>query len=97
VADLNVTAEFLESLTIEDIEIIEDVVGVAIDDIFGGTKTVPKGKLLKAIAFVVNRKTDPEFTLEAAGKMTMTQISALLEAAGVAAQIPLPVGNGSSS
>lgn len=57
----------ISDLTIEDIETIEEVTGRAIDAI--GDPTMPKGKLLRAMAFIKARRTDPDATLESVGRL----------------------------
>lgn len=54
-------------LTVEEIEQIEDLTGQAIDAAMNPDK--PKGKFLRALAFINGRRTDPEYTWELAGKM----------------------------
>lgn len=88
-AELNITEAFIESLTVEDIESIEDITGMVIDDLFGGVKEVPKGKLMRAIGFVLQRREDPGFTVEAAGRLSLAAISRLVDATGVVVD-PLP-------
>tara|TARA_R110000824_G_scaffold21303_4_gene79542 strand:+ start:3440 stop:3694 length:255 start_codon:yes stop_codon:yes gene_type:complete len=55
----------IESLTIDDIETIEDITGFAIDKL--GDPDMPKGKMMRALAFVKARKTDPTATPESVG------------------------------
>jgi hypothetical protein len=57
----------IESLTIDDIETIEDMIGAPIDKL--GDPSMPKGKMLRALAFVKARKTDPDATPESVGGM----------------------------
>lgn len=57
----------LEDLTVGEIEIIEDVIGGPIDRAF--LEGAPKGKALRALGYVVRRRTNPEFTLEDAGNL----------------------------
>lgn len=57
----------IEDLTIAEVETIEDITGMAIDEAFApGAK---RGKIMRAIAFVVKRREDPDFTLEQAGNL----------------------------
>lgn len=57
----------LNSLTIDEIEVIEDITGTSIDSILApGAK---RGKTLKALAYVARRRDDPSFTLEQAGAL----------------------------
>lgn len=57
----------INDLTIDEIDEVEQHVGVAIDSVFDGT--APRAKALRAIAWVVKRRDDPTFTLEDAGKL----------------------------
>ena len=63
----------INDLTVEEVEIVEEVTGVAIDRAFD--KDRPKGKLLRALAYISRRRTDPTFTLEDAGKLRVTAAS----------------------
>lgn len=57
----------LDHLTIDEIETIEDIVDAPIDSITN--PNMRKAKFLKAIGFVIKRRTNPEFKLEDAGKL----------------------------
>lgn len=60
-----------DTLTLDEVETIETLTGTAIDSLVAdGT---PKGKNLKAIIFVLGRRTNPEFTIADAGKYTITE------------------------
>jgi hypothetical protein len=63
----NVFSIDIESLTIDDIETIEEMIGAPIDKL--GEPDMPKGKMLRALAFVKARKTDPDATIESVGSM----------------------------
>lgn len=65
-----------ESLTLDEVETIELIAGTSIDTIMNAGQ--PKGKALKAIVFVINKRTDPEFTLEKAGALKMSDINNLM-------------------
>jgi hypothetical protein len=65
-----------ESLTIEDVETIEMIAGKAIDSIMDDE--TPKGKTMKAIVFVLNRKDNPKYTLEDASKVSFKEAMELL-------------------
>lgn len=65
-----------DDLTIEEVEQIEEITGVSIDAI--QEKGSAKGKTLRAIVFVVKRRTDPEFTIDAAGRLPVRDVEALL-------------------
>ena len=57
----------LNELTIGEIEEIEERTGVALDRFMAGD--VPKGKMLRALAYVTRRRTYSEFTWEDAGNL----------------------------
>lgn len=56
----------LNHLTIAEIETIEEITGTPIDAL--QDPKLPKGKTLRAIAYVVGKRDDPEYTLEQAGQ-----------------------------
>jgi hypothetical protein len=64
-----------ESLTLDEVEMIENMTGVAIERI--AEDGAPKGKNLKSLIYVMKRRTDPEFTIEQAGKFTLSQATGL--------------------
>lgn len=57
----------IDSLTIDEIEIIEDIIDAPLDSL--AKPGAKKAKLLKAMAFVVKRRDNPDFTLEDAGRL----------------------------
>lgn len=57
----------VEDLTINDIETIEDMTGMPIDKL--GDPNMPKGKMLRALAFIKARRTDPDATPESVGSL----------------------------
>lgn len=59
----------LESLKVREIEEIEEITGLPLSEMLGSGK--PLGKSLRAIAYVVRKRTDPSFTLEQAGELTI--------------------------
>lgn len=60
-----------DAMTLDEVETIENLTGVAIDRIVAdGT---PKGKNLKAIIFVLGKRANPAFTIEEAGKYTIAE------------------------
>ena len=59
----------VQELTINDIETIEEMTGLPIDKI--GDPDAPKGKLMRALAFVKARKTDPDATPESVGHLVL--------------------------
>jgi hypothetical protein len=70
----NQTFDF-ESLTLNEVEQIELITGVSIDQILDAGN--PKGKAMKAIIFIMKRRLDPNFTIEQAGALSMTEANAL--------------------
>jgi len=65
----NETKFDFESLTLEEVEQIELIAGTSIDQLMEAGS--PKGKALKAIIFVIKKRTDPSFTIEQAGKIPL--------------------------
>ena len=57
----------LDELRVSEIEAIEEIVGESVDTAFAVGK--PRGKLLRAIGFVVKRRENPDFTIEDAGNL----------------------------
>jgi len=68
----------IESLTLNEVEIIEDMTGKSIEAI--GDVTAPKGAVLKAMVFVVMRRDNPDVTADEAGDMPMTEVMGLFGA-----------------
>ena len=68
-----------ESLTLNDFEQIELITGSSIDQLMDAGQ--PKGKALKAIIFIVKKRTDPSFTLEQAGEVSMTEANSFFVSA----------------
>jgi hypothetical protein len=60
-----------ESLTLNEVEQIELITGASIDQLMDAGQ--PKGKAMKAIIYTVKKRTDPNFTLEQAGAVSMTE------------------------
>lgn len=63
-------------LTLDEVEQIELISGLSIDEVMKRGK--PKGRALKAVIFVMARRTNPEYTLEEAGKMKFDEAAELL-------------------
>jgi hypothetical protein len=66
-----------ESLTLSEVEIIENLTGESIDEAFGTGK--PKGKALKSFVWVVMKRSNPKFTIEEASNYTLSQALALVQ------------------
>jgi hypothetical protein len=70
----NQTFDF-ESLTLNEVEQIELITGASIDQLLDAGQA--KGKAMKAIIFVMKKRIDPDFTLEQAGQISMTEANSL--------------------
>lgn len=87
----------ISSLTIEEIELVEDITDTPIDEL--GNKGVKKGKLLRAIAYIEGRRANPDFTLEDASKVMVDPKRAavpLAPAQGAASSEAVKPDSGSS-
>ena len=70
----NQTFDF-ESLTLNEVEQIELITGNSIDQLLDAGQA--KGKAMKAIIFIMKKRENPEFTLEQAGQISMTEANNL--------------------
>jgi hypothetical protein len=66
-----------ESLTLEEVEVIENLTNSSIDEAFTNGK--PKGKALSAFVWVVVKRTKPDFKMEDARKMTLKEALGLVK------------------
>lgn len=66
-----------ESLTLEEVETIENLVGVSIEQAFADGK--PKGKALKVFVWTVMKRSDPKFTIEQAGKYSLSDALKMIQ------------------
>jgi hypothetical protein len=64
-----------ESLTLNEVEQIELITGSSIDQLMDAGK--PKGRAMKAIIFIMQKRIDPNYTLEQAGSLSMTEANAM--------------------
>jgi len=64
VMDLNID---INSLTVGEIEAVEELSGSSIDQLFSANGR--KGKALRAIAYITKRRENPDFTWEDAGNL----------------------------
>jgi len=62
------TQDFFSTLTLDEVETIENLAGQPMDELMGAGKL--KGKALKAIIWVAKKRVDPNFKMEDAGKVT---------------------------
>ena len=86
---MNLSIDF-DSLTLDEIELLEEISGISIDAI-GKRLTgedAPKAKTMKALAFIAARRDDPEITLEDIGKIKLTDLTNGLEVAERATPTP---------
>ena len=60
-----------ESLTLEEVELIENLTNSSIDEAFSNGK--PKGKALSAFVWVVQKRNNPSYKMEDAKKLSMKQ------------------------
>ena len=60
-----------ESLTLEEVELIENLTNSSIDEAFGNGK--PKGKALAAFVWVVLKRDNPNYKMEDAKKLSLKQ------------------------
>jgi len=72
---MTTTAFDFESLTLNEVEQIELITGSSIDQLMDAGK--PKGKAMKAIIFIMNKRIDSNYTLEQAGNLSMTEANAM--------------------
>jgi len=63
--------DFFSTLTLDEVETIENLSGLPLDDLMGEGKL--KGKALKAIIWVARKRTEPNFKMEDAGKVTFAE------------------------
>jgi hypothetical protein len=65
------TQDFFSTLTLDEVETIENLSGQPMDELMGAGKL--KGKALKAIIWVAKKRTDPNFKMEDAGKVSFAE------------------------
>lgn len=63
------------SLTLDEIETIENLTQKSIETIMDAG--VPRGRVLKALIYVVTLRTNPEYTIQDAGKLSLTEATNL--------------------
>lgn len=66
-----------ESLTLEEVELIENLTNIGIDEAFGNGK--PKGKALAAFVWVVRKRNDPSYKMEDAKKLSLKEALAMIQ------------------
>jgi hypothetical protein len=66
-----------ESLTLEEVELIENLTNTSIDEAFAEGK--PKGKALAAFVWVVRKRQDPSYKMEDAKKLSLKAALAMIQ------------------
>lgn len=61
--------DFVNSLTLDEVETIENLTGIPMDQIL--SKGTLKGKALKVVYWVVKRRDEPELKFENIGKISL--------------------------
>ncbi|TPG09394.1 hypothetical protein [Curtobacterium flaccumfaciens] len=67
----------LDDFTIRELNFIENTIGASIASV-AGSEDKPQGMFLAAMATVYSKRENPDFTLEDALNMKMTDLNALL-------------------
>jgi hypothetical protein len=66
-----------ESLTLEEVELIENLTNSSIDEAFGNGK--PKGKALSAFVWVILKRSNPNYKMEDAKKITLKEALGMIK------------------
>jgi hypothetical protein len=66
-----------ESLTLEEVELIENLTNSGIDEAFGNGK--PKGKALAAFVWVVLKRENPNYKMEDAKKISLKEALGMIK------------------
>lgn len=66
-----------ESLTLEEVELIENLTNSSIDEAFSDGK--PKGKALAAFVWVVLKRDNPSYKMEDAKKLSLKDALAMIQ------------------
>ena len=66
-----------ESLTLEEVELIENLTNSSIDEAFGNGK--PKGKALSAFFWVILKRSNPNYKMEDAKKITLKEALGMIK------------------
>ncbi|MFF2039376.1 hypothetical protein ACFVVX_03015 [Kitasatospora sp. NPDC058170] len=64
----------IDSLSIDEIDIIEEVIDAPLDSL--AKSGARRGPMLRAMAVVIKRRTDPDFSIEDAGRIQISIKSA---------------------
>jgi hypothetical protein len=66
-----------ESLTLEEVELIENLTNTSIDEAFSNGK--PKGKALSAFVWVVLKRDNPNYKMEDAKKVSLKEALGMIQ------------------
>jgi hypothetical protein len=66
-----------ESLTLEEVELIENLTNFSIDEAFANGK--PKGKALAAFVWVVLKRNNPNYKMEDAKKLSLKEALSMIK------------------
>jgi hypothetical protein len=66
-----------ESLTLEEVELIENLTNTSIDEAFANGK--PKGKALSAFVWVVQKRDNPNYKMEDAKKISLKEALSMIK------------------
>jgi hypothetical protein len=66
-----------DSLTLEEVELIESLTNTGIDQAFADGK--PKGKALSAFVWVVSKRTNPDYKMEDAKKVSLKEALGMIK------------------
>ena len=66
-----------ESLTLEEVELIENLTNSSIDEAFSNGK--PKGKALSAFVWVVLKRDNPNYKMEDAKKVSLKEALGMIQ------------------
>lgn len=64
-----------ETLTLEETETLEQLTGYSIDSLMDAGN--PRGKVLKCFVWIIKKRTDPNYTIEQASKVTLAEAFAI--------------------
>lgn len=77
---VNISTAFMESMTLAEIEEIEELSGVGFGSFTSGSG-VP-GRAMRALVYVIRRRSEPSLTFEDCGAMTIAEFVETLETLG---------------
>jgi hypothetical protein len=66
-----------DSLTLEEVELIENLTNIGIDEAFANGK--PKGKALAAFVWVVRKRENPNYKMEDAKKISLKEALGMIK------------------